>query len=230
SVTEDDKVDTGSSDTSPTCSNVSVQAGAAAAQRHVLKLLKYANSGLVQLNNSIDSHLHFNPAVSLIVCASCGVGLPDGSKSGRLQHVHSVSRSGPAAQAAIRVGVDACRVTTGIVDDAQAQDVPAPAIEGLVLHHNGLQCALCKYCTPLRKSQLKHTKLMHHEANTPHMQPRSIAIQSLFGVPSIQYVHVAIAEDRLLAPAMNVQDPGVTAGQFVLTLLECTLTGDGELT
>ncbi|KAJ1566589.1 hypothetical protein HK405_009198 [Cladochytrium tenue] len=93
----------------------------------------------------------------------------------------------------------------------RAQDESAPAVEGLVLHHDGLQCTLCKYCTPLRKSQHKHAQLMHREANTRRVQLRSIAIQSLFGAPSIQYVPVAIAEDRLLAPAMTVQDAGVTA-------------------
>ncbi|KAJ1550152.1 hypothetical protein HK405_001294, partial [Cladochytrium tenue] len=239
-VTEDKVVDTGgsdggSTDTSPMSLNISDQRGAAAAQRRVLK---YINSGLVCLGDSIDSHLRFNPAVGLVVCASCGVGLPDGSESGHLQRVHGVSASGSAAQAAIRTAIDACRVAAGIVDDAQvaalrapyirAQAEPAPAVEGLVLHHDGLQCALCKYCTPLHKSQRKHAKLMHCEANTPHVQPRSVAIQSLFGAPSIQYVPVVVAEDRLLAPVMKVQDAGVTAGQFALASLERTLAGDSE--
>ncbi|KAJ1540010.1 hypothetical protein HK405_012148, partial [Cladochytrium tenue] len=89
--------------------------------------------------------------------------------------------SGPAAQAAIRMAVNTCRAAAGIVDDAQVaalrvlymwvQDEPPPAIEGLVLHHDGLQCALCKYCTPLRKSQRKHAQLMHREANILHAQP-----------------------------------------------------------
>ncbi|KAJ1541415.1 hypothetical protein HK405_010657, partial [Cladochytrium tenue] len=240
-VSEDDMVDTGgsdggSSDTTPMSLNIGGQGRAAAAQRHVLK---YTNSGLVCLGDSIDSHLCYNPAVGLVVCASCGVGLPDGGESGHLQRVHGVSTSGPAAQAAIRMAVNTCRTAAGIVDDAQVaalrapymlvQDEPPPAIEGLVLHHDGLQCALCKYCTPLHKSQRKHAQLMHREANILHAQPRSVAIQSLFGAPSIQYIPVAVAEDRLLAPAMTVQDGGMTAGQFALASLERTLVGDGEL-
>ncbi|KAJ1552962.1 hypothetical protein HK405_009402, partial [Cladochytrium tenue] len=238
-VSEDDTVDTGGSDggssnTTPMSSNISGRA--ATAQRHVLK---YTNSVLVHLGDGIDSHLCYNPAVGLVVCASCGVGLPDGGESGHLQRVHGVSTSRPAAQAAIRMAVNTCRAAAGIVDDAQVaalrapymqvQDEPPPAIEGLVLHCDGLQCALCKYCTPLRKSQHKHAQLMHREANILHAQPRSVAIQSLFGAPSIQYIPVAVAEDRLLVPSMTVQDAGVTAGEFALASLERTLVGDGEL-
>ncbi|KAJ1556069.1 hypothetical protein HK405_007658, partial [Cladochytrium tenue] len=128
-VTEDDVVDTdgSSSNTSPMSSNVSGQRGAAAAQQCVLK---YTNSSLVRLSDSINSHLHFNSTVGLVVCTSCGIGLPYGGESGRLQCVHGVSTSRPTAQAAIRSAVDTCCVTAGIVDDAQVTALCAPYMQG----------------------------------------------------------------------------------------------------